>query len=76
MIVGLVRAATSPLLVVGHEIQRYGLADRVAALGVTSALSVRTAAALGSALAAAKATDAPVLIVARVDPHDLPAELA
>jgi indolepyruvate decarboxylase len=46
------------------------------ALGVASARSVDSAAALDSALAAAKASNASALIVAKVDPHDLPAELA
>jgi indolepyruvate decarboxylase len=44
-------------------------------LGVASARSVSTAADLDAALAAAKAANAPALIVARVDPHDLPAGL-
>jgi indolepyruvate decarboxylase len=45
-------------------------------LGIRSGRAVNTAAALDSALAAAKASNAPALIVAEVDPHDLPAELA
>jgi indolepyruvate decarboxylase len=44
-------------------------------LGVQSAQSVNTAAAFDAALAAAKASNAPALIVAQVDPHNLPAEL-
>ncbi|GAA3592260.1 thiamine pyrophosphate-binding protein [Nonomuraea rosea] len=45
------------------------------ALGVQFARSVNTAAALDQALADAKAATTPALIVAKVDPHDLPAEL-
>jgi indolepyruvate decarboxylase len=45
-------------------------------LGVQSAQSVNTAAAFDVALAAAKASNALALIVAEVNPHDLPAELA
>jgi indolepyruvate decarboxylase len=45
-------------------------------LGVRSARSVDTVAAFDAALTEAKASTAPALIVARVDPHDLPAELA
>ena len=45
------------------------------ALGIRSARSVTTAAELDAALAAAKASTGAALIVARVDPHDLPAEL-
>jgi indolepyruvate decarboxylase len=45
-------------------------------LGVQFARSVTTAAAFDSALAAAKASNAPALIVAEINPHDLPAELA
>jgi indolepyruvate decarboxylase len=44
-------------------------------LGVQFAETVNTAASLDASLAAAKATDAPALIVAQVNPHDLPAEL-
>ena len=44
--------------------------------GVALAQTVNTAAALDAALAAAKAANGPALIVAQVDPHDLPAELA
>src|SRR5712691_1550420 len=43
-IVGLIRAAQSPLILVGTEIQRYGLADRVADL--IAKLGVRWATAL------------------------------
>ncbi|MFD0886019.1 thiamine pyrophosphate-dependent enzyme [Streptosporangium algeriense] len=43
-IVGLLRAATSPLIVVGTEIQRYGLADKAAAL--IAKLGVRWSTAL------------------------------
>ena len=43
---------------------------------VTEERALREAAALDAALAAAKALDGPALIVAQVDPHDLPAELA
>ncbi len=46
------------------------------ALGVHSAQSVKTAAALDSALASAKASNGPALIHAEVNPHDLPAELS
>ena len=46
------------------------------ALGVQSAQSVSTAAAFDSALATAKTSNAPALIIARINPHDLPAELA
>jgi len=45
-------------------------------LGVRTAQSVNTAAAFDSALAAAKSSQAPALIVAKVDPHDLPAEVS
>jgi indolepyruvate decarboxylase len=45
-------------------------------LGIQAAQSVNTAAAFDSALAAAKSAQAPALIVAKVDPHDLPAELS
>jgi len=44
-------------------------------LGVQSAQVVNTAAALDAALAAAKASAAPALIAAQVDPHNLPLEL-
>jgi indolepyruvate decarboxylase len=44
-------------------------------LGVQSVTSVDTAAAFDAALATAKASDDPALIVAKVDPHDLPMEL-
>ncbi len=44
-------------------------------LGVQFAQAVDTAAALDAALAAAKAATGPALIVAQVNPHDLPAEL-
>ncbi|UBU10369.1 thiamine pyrophosphate-dependent enzyme [Nonomuraea gerenzanensis] len=44
-------------------------------LGVQAAQSVTTTAALDQALATAKASSAPVLIVAKVNPRDLPAEL-
>jgi indolepyruvate decarboxylase len=43
-IVGLVRAANKPVLLVGHEIQRYGLADKV--LDLINKLGVRWATAL------------------------------
>jgi indolepyruvate decarboxylase len=46
-----------------------------AALGIPSALSVNTAAALDAALVAAKASAGPALIAAKVDPHGLPANL-
>jgi indolepyruvate decarboxylase len=45
-------------------------------LGFQFASTVNTAASLDAALAAAKATNTPALIVADVNPHDLPAELA
>ena len=45
-------------------------------LGVRTAQSVTTAAAFDTALAAAKASNTPALIVAKIDPHDLPAELS
>src|SRR3954465_5495130 len=45
-------------------------------LGVRAAQSVTTVAAFDTALAAAKASNSPALIVAKVDPHDLPAELS
>ena len=44
-------------------------------LGLQFAQTVNTATSLDSALAAAKATNTPALIVAQVNPHDLPAEL-
>jgi indolepyruvate decarboxylase len=44
--------------------------------GVQLAQTVNSAAALDAALAAAKALNGPALIVAQVNPHDLPAELA
>jgi len=43
-IVGLIRAAQKPLILVGHEIQRYGLADKVADL--IAKLGVRWATAV------------------------------
>jgi indolepyruvate decarboxylase len=43
-IVGLIRAAQSPLILVGTEVQRYGLADKVADL--IAKLGVRWATAL------------------------------
>ena len=45
-------------------------------LGLQFAQAVNTAAAFDAALAAAKALNGPALIVAQVDPHDLPAELS
>jgi hypothetical protein len=39
------------------------------------AQEVNTAAALDAALAAVKAFNGPAMIIARVDPRDLPAEL-
>jgi indolepyruvate decarboxylase len=45
-------------------------------LGLQSAQAVNTAAAFDAALAAAKAGSGPALIVAQVNPHDLPAELS
>jgi indolepyruvate decarboxylase len=45
-------------------------------LGVRAAQSVTTVAAFDTALASVKASNAPALIVAKVDPHDLPAELS
>ncbi len=45
-------------------------------VGVQFAQTVNTAASLDASLAAAKATNAPALIVAQVNPHDLPAELS
>jgi indolepyruvate decarboxylase len=45
-------------------------------LGVRTAQSVTTVAAFDTALAAVKASNSPALIVAKVDPHDLPAELS
>jgi TPP-dependent 2-oxoacid decarboxylase len=44
-------------------------------LGVQSVQTVNTAAAFDAALAAAKVASTPALIVAQVNPHDLPAEL-
>jgi indolepyruvate decarboxylase len=44
-------------------------------LGVQTVQSVNTAAAFDAALATAKSSPGPALIVAKVDPHDLPAEL-
>ncbi len=44
-------------------------------LGVQAAQSVTTAAALDQALATAKASNAPALIVTKVNSRDLPAEL-
>jgi indolepyruvate decarboxylase len=44
--------------------------------GVQLAQTVNSAVALDAGLAAAKALDGPALIVAQVNPHDLPAELA
>jgi indolepyruvate decarboxylase len=45
-------------------------------VGVQFAQTVNTAASLDAALAAAKTTNTPALIVAQVNPHDLPAELS
>ncbi|MEQ4722231.1 thiamine pyrophosphate-binding protein [Nonomuraea sp. B19D2] len=45
-------------------------------LGLQSAQAVNTAAAFDTALGTAKASNAPALIVARVNPRDLPAELS
>jgi indolepyruvate decarboxylase len=45
-------------------------------LGLQFVQAVNTAASLDAALAAAKATNGPALIVAQVDAHGLPAELA
>jgi indolepyruvate decarboxylase len=44
-------------------------------LGLQFAQAVNTAASFDAALAAAKALNAPALIIAQVNPHDLPAEL-
>jgi indolepyruvate decarboxylase len=44
-------------------------------LGIASAQTVNTGAALDAALAAAKTSNAPALIAAQVDPHNLPANL-
>ena len=44
-------------------------------LGLPFAQEVNTAAALDAALAAVKAINGPAMIIARVDPRDLPAEL-
>jgi indolepyruvate decarboxylase len=44
-------------------------------LGVRSATTVNTATAFDAALVAAKASTAPALIVAKVDPHNLPIKL-
>jgi indolepyruvate decarboxylase len=56
-------------------LNRWNYAALATALGVRSARSVTTTAALDAALAAAKTSSAAALIVAQVDPHDLPAEL-
>jgi indolepyruvate decarboxylase len=45
-------------------------------VGVQLAQTVNTAATFDTALAAAKAANAPALIAAQVNPHDLPAELS
>jgi indolepyruvate decarboxylase len=45
-------------------------------LGLQFAQAVGTAAAFDAALAAAKATNGPALIVTEVNPHDLPADLS
>jgi indolepyruvate decarboxylase len=45
-------------------------------VGVQFAQTVNTAGTFDTALAAAKAASAPGLIVAQVNPHDLPAELS
>jgi indolepyruvate decarboxylase len=57
-------------------LNRWDLVAFAHALGVASAQAVDTAAELDAALAKAKASDAPALIAARVDPHGLPAELS
>jgi indolepyruvate decarboxylase len=44
-------------------------------LGLPFAQEVNTAAALDAALTAVKAINGPAMIIARVDPRDLPAEL-
>jgi len=56
-------------------LNRWDFVELANGLGIQSAQSVNTAAAFDSALAAAKASNAPALIVAKVNPHDLPAEL-
>lgn len=57
------------------ELNRWDFVKFANGLGVAFAQTVNTAAAFDAALAAAKAANAPALIVAQVDPHTLPAEL-
>lgn len=57
------------------RIADWDLAQFAASLGVTAASEVDTAAELDTALAAAKAHNGPYVIVAKVDPRGLPAEL-
>ena len=54
-------------------LDRWDFVEFAHGLGVEFARSVDTAATFDSALAAAKAVNAPALIVAEIDPHDLPA---
>jgi indolepyruvate decarboxylase len=56
-------------------LNRWDFVRLAGGLGVQSAQVVDTAGAFDAALAAAKASNAPALIVAQVDPHDLPAGL-
>jgi indolepyruvate decarboxylase len=56
-------------------LNRWDFVQLAHGLGVASARSVSTAADLDAALAAAKAANAPALIVTRVNPHDVPAGL-
>jgi indolepyruvate decarboxylase len=57
-------------------LNRWDFVTFAKSLGVRATQSVKTAATLDSALAAAKASNAPALIVAEVNPHDVPAGLS
>jgi Thiamine pyrophosphate enzyme, C-terminal TPP binding domain len=57
-------------------LNRWDFVEVANGLGVRSARSVDTAAAFDQALAAATASNSPALIVATINPHDLPAGLS
>ncbi|MFC4055699.1 thiamine pyrophosphate-dependent enzyme [Actinomadura syzygii] len=65
-------AQPKPYVVLNH----WDFTKLANSLGVRSATSVDTARAFDDALAAAKTSNAPALIVAKVNPHDLPIELS
>jgi indolepyruvate decarboxylase len=55
---------------------RWDFVEFAGSLGIRLAQAVGTAAEFDAALAAAKASNGAAVIIAKVDPHDLPAELA